>query len=142
MSPSQVLRRFYEAELAYLTAGGPGRASFAGIASLLDPQVVMHQAAGLPYGGDWVGPDGVERFFAAMNDTWEYLEVREPRFLEDGDTLVVLCDLVTRSRARGVDMHAPMVQVIQVRDGLIVDFRPFYWDTAAVAAACAHHDET
>jgi uncharacterized protein len=135
-APAEVLRRFYAAELAYLAAGGPGKADFEPIAATLDPDVVMHQAAGLPYGGDWTGPGGIEAFFAAMSETWEYLDVREPRFIEDGDTLVVLCELVVRSRARGIELHAPMVQVITVRDGLICDFRPFYWDTAAVAGAC------
>jgi uncharacterized protein len=134
--PAEVLRRFYAAELAYLAAGGPGKADFAPIAATLDPDVVMHQAAGLPYGGDWTGPSGIEAFFAAMSETWEHLDVREPRFIEDGNTLVVLCELVVRSRARGIELRAPMVQVITVRDGLIVDFRPFYWDTAAVADSC------
>lgn len=131
------LDRFYEAEVAYLAAGGPaGGASFAGLAATLHPDVVMHQAAGLPYGGDWTGAAGLERFFAAMSDTWSALEVLDQEYVTQGDTVVIVLRMRARSRATGREIDMPMAQVVRIEDGLIRDFRPFYWDTAAVTAAC------
>jgi len=135
-APIDVLERFYEAEVAYMQAGGPGNASFDGLAATLDPDVVMHQAEGLPYSGDWRGHKGIEQFFGAMAEAYDRFDVRDPRFFPEGDTVVVLCRLIVRARATGTELDAPMAQVIRVRDGRIVDFRPFYWDTAAVKEAC------
>lgn len=49
----QVLERFYEAERRYLQAGG---ASFEEFAATMAPNVVLHQTPGLPWGGEYVGP--------------------------------------------------------------------------------------
>lgn len=137
MTAQAALDRFYEAEMSYLAAGGPaGGASFAGLAATLHPDVVMHQAAGLPYGGDWVGPEGIERFFTAMSETWSSLEVLDPEYLTQGDTVAIVLRMRARSRATGREVDMPMVQVVRIEDGLIRDFRPFYWDTAAVSDAC------
>ncbi|MCE0764919.1 nuclear transport factor 2 family protein [Pseudonocardia kujensis] len=131
------LNRFYEAEMAYLAAGGPaGGASFDGMAATLHPDVVMHQAAGLPYGGEWTGHEGVERFFTAMSETWSSLEVTDTEFLTTDDTVAIVLRLRARSRATGREVDMPMVHVVRIQDDLIRDFRPFYWDTAEVAAAC------
>ncbi|MGW5354225.1 hypothetical protein ACWERV_27365 [Streptomyces sp. NPDC004031] len=44
------LQDFYAAESAYIAAGGMGEAGFDGLTECLDPDVVMYQAPGLPYG--------------------------------------------------------------------------------------------
>src|SRR3954451_6864928 len=72
-----VLQKFYAAEAAYIAAGGIGKASFDGLAGCLDPEVVMYQAPGLPYGGTWRGPRGIEEFMAAMSEAWQSLEFLE-----------------------------------------------------------------
>ncbi|MGR6999076.1 hypothetical protein ACU686_14535 [Yinghuangia aomiensis] len=53
-----VLEKFYAAEADYIAAGGLGKAGFDELAACLDPDVVMYQAPGLPYGGTWRGPRG------------------------------------------------------------------------------------
>lgn len=53
-----VLNRMYAAEVRYLAAGGPGKASFESLAPFFAPDVVLHQADGLPYGGTWRGHQG------------------------------------------------------------------------------------
>lgn len=50
-----VLTAMYTAEARYLAAGGPGTASFDLLAPCFGPDVILHQAAGLPYGGVWRG---------------------------------------------------------------------------------------
>jgi ketosteroid isomerase-like protein len=134
----QVLERFYEAERHYMQAGGPSAgASFDGMAATLDPDVVLHQSPDLPWGGDYVGHAGVRDWSVKMSDAFDYLDVREAEFFEKGDTVVIICRVIMRSRRHGNQLDYPMSQVVTVRDGRIVEFRPFYWNVPEYAAAAA-----
>nr|BFD87128.1 nuclear transport factor 2 family protein [Streptomyces sp. Xyl84] len=130
-----VLKEFYAAEAAYIAVGGMGKASFDGLAGFLDPEVVMYQAPGLPYGGTWRGPRGIEEFMAAMSEAWQSLEFLEQRFVVDGDAVVVLNRGRLQARATGRILDTSVMQLITVKDGLITEIHPFYWDTIAVAEA-------
>ncbi|MEE2048882.1 nuclear transport factor 2 family protein [Nocardiopsis tropica] len=132
-----VLEGMYAAEARYLAAGGPGRADFAELAPYFSEDVVLHQAEGLPYGGTWRGHRGMERFFTAMSRTWESFAMVEQRFLSPGEPLVVLTQVRARARKTGRRIGFPILQTVVVEGGLITEVRPFYWDTAAVADACA-----
>ncbi|MEV8425800.1 nuclear transport factor 2 family protein [Streptomyces niveus] len=134
--PLTVLTGMYAAEAAYLAAGGPGAASFAPLAPFFSPDVVLHQADALPYGGTWRGHEGMERFFAAMSGVWESFDMVEQEFLATGETggpAVVLTRIRARARATGRELAFPILQTITVTDGRIAEVRPFYWDTGAVA---------
>ncbi|WP_234790777.1 nuclear transport factor 2 family protein [Mycolicibacterium wolinskyi] len=132
---ANVLHGMYAAERDYLAAGGPGAANFDILAPFFAPDVVLHQAEALPYGGTWRGHDGMERFFTAMSATWSAFEMIEQDFLSTADTAVVLTQVHARSRATGRDLDFPILQTIRVIDGRIAEVRPFYWDTAAIVAA-------
>ncbi|PXX66642.1 hypothetical protein DFR70_103391 [Nocardia tenerifensis] len=131
-----VLTGMYAAEGEYLAAGGPGSASFDLLAPFFAPDVVLHQAAGLPYGGTWHGHDGMEQFFLAMARTWSAFDLLEQRFLATGETAVVHTRVHARSRATGNELTFPILQTITITDDRISEVHPFYWDTAAIAAAC------
>ena len=131
-SPHEVIERFYAAEAAYMDAGGAAAgASFAAMAATLDPHVVLHQSPDLPWGGEFHGHAGYEEWAAQMSRAFDRLEVRDSRFFTDGDTVVITCRLVTRSRMTGETLDLPMAQVVRVRDDRIVEFRPFYWNVPA-----------
>ena len=127
-SPTAVLNRFYDAERAYMTAGGKsGGASFDDFAATMSPDVVLHQSPDLPYGGGFVGPARYEDWAVQMSTIFSEVDIQEATFLEKGEKVVVLCTLVTKVRKTGEVMRRPMCQVVTVREGRIVDFRPFYW---------------
>lgn len=126
----------YRAEAEYFAAGGPGSASFAPLAPYFAEDVVLHQAAGLPFGGTWRGHAGLERFFLEMSRTWESFEIGEQEFLALGATSVVLTRVRARTRATGRELEFPILQAIRIEDGRIAEVWPFYWDTAAIAEAC------
>lgn len=108
------------------------------LAPFFAADVVLHQADALPYGGTWRGHDGRQRFFVAMSRTRDVFEMVEQRFLAvDGDLAVVATQVHARSRATGVELDFPILQTVRVTAGRIAEIRPYYWDTAAVAAACA-----
>ncbi|GAA0948793.1 nuclear transport factor 2 family protein [Actinocorallia libanotica] len=132
-----VLSGMYAAEAKYLAAGGPGEASFDLLAPFFSPDVVLHQADALPYGGVWRGHAGMERFFSEMSRAWESFDMVRQEFLATGETAVVLTEVRARSRAKGHELVFPILQTITVEEGRITEVRPFYWDTAAIADACA-----
>lgn len=132
-----VLRGMYAAEQVYLDAGGPGRASFEALAPFFAPDVVLHQAEALPYGGTWRGHAGMERFFIAMSAAWESFEMLEQEFHPAGDVVVVRTEVRVRARATGRTLEFPILQTVRVAEGRITEVWPFYWDTAAIAEACA-----
>jgi len=134
---ASVLQGMYAAEREYLAAGGAGTASFDPLAPFFAPDVVLHQAESLPYGGIWRGHDGMERFFAAMSQAWEEFDMVDQEFLSTSGTAVVLTRVHARARATRRELDFPILQTIRVVDGRIADVRPFYWDTAEIAAACS-----
>ncbi|WP_232662754.1 nuclear transport factor 2 family protein [Pseudonocardia sp. TRM90224] len=136
-SAAAVLKGMYAAEAEYLAAGGPGTASFTPLAPFFAPDVVLHQADSLPYGGIWRGHDGLERFFLAMSRTWGAFEMVEQEFLSHFSPLVVLTQVRARARATGRELQFPILQTITVENGRISEIRPFYWDVAAIADACS-----
>ena len=135
-SPKQVLLRFYEAESAYMQSQGKsGDADFDGLRQTLASDVVLHQSPDLPFGGEYVGHEGYERWAQAMSAIFDKLEVSEREFFEQGEKVIVLCRFATRSRVNGTTQDFPMAQAVTVRNGKIVDFRPFYWNVPAYVAA-------
>ena len=135
-TPKQVLLSFYEAEAKYMKAYQEnGTASFDELRETMDAEVVLHQSPDLPFGGEYLGHDGYERWSKAMASLFDRLEVTEQEFFESGDKVVVFCRFKTRSRINGSVQDFPMAQVVTVRKGKILDFRPFYWNVPAYAAA-------
>lgn len=60
-----------------MQAGGPhAGASFDGIASTLDPGVVLHKSPDPPWGGDYVGHAGFREWAVKMSDAFDYAEYR------------------------------------------------------------------
>jgi hypothetical protein len=133
---TEFLLRMYAAESAYLASGGPGERSFVHLAPFFSPDVVLHQADALPYGGTWHGHEGIERFFVAMGDTWSEFELLDQKFLASGTTTVVHTQIRARSRATGTELRFPLLQTIALDERGIREVHPFYWDTAAIVAAC------
>lgn len=137
MIAKDILTGMYAAEAAYFAAGGPGRASFATLAPYFADDVVLYQAEGMPYGGIWRGHTGLERFFVAMGAVWESFDLLEQNFLATGTTTVVHTRVRARARATGRELEFPILQTIRLEDRRIIEVHPFYWDTKAIAEACA-----
>ncbi|MCP2356977.1 ketosteroid isomerase-like protein [Nonomuraea thailandensis] len=100
--------------------------------------MVLYQAPGLPFTGTgtWRGRDGMEQFLAAFSEVWESMEFLEQEHWGDGDTVVVRNRVRFRARATGQEIETLIVQLITVRNGRMLECRPFYWDPTAIAQAC------
>ena len=130
-SPRQVLERFFEAERRYMQEAG----SFEELRATMADDVVLHQSPDLPWGGEYAGPKRYEEWARAMSAVFDQVDMQNPQFFEQGDTVVIVGTLVTRLRATGETMELPMAQVVRVEAGKITEFRPFYWNVPAYVEA-------
>jgi ketosteroid isomerase-like protein len=132
-----LLKRFYDAEMRYVAAGGaPRGADFSDMAACFHPEAVMRQGPNAPFPGDWAGLAEIERFFAVLSDTWISAEGLENTYFTGDDGVAVSMRVQLTSRATGTSVDAHLAQFITFEDGLIRDFTVFYFDPLGISAAC------
>jgi uncharacterized protein len=127
---SAVLEKFNEAEQRYLLTG-----SFEELRRLFTPDAVIYQAAGLPYGGEHRGHRALEELFSIVRDTWQKIETLETKSLILGDEGAIWERLRFTSRRTGKVLTTEVFILVKVKDGAMVEARPFYLDTLAVREA-------
>ena len=98
--------------------------------SYIDPQFTCYEAASLPYGGEYHGPEGLLRLYKAVFSIWETFEVEVKELLDAGQTVVALIHLRVKLKGSGRTVEMPVAEFWRLRDGKVVELRPFYWDTA------------
>ena len=94
----EALQRFYQAGSEYVQTGGK---DFGPVAATLHPQIVMIQADSLPFGGQWHGREGFERWMQAFGEAWSSVSATDLRFFEHDDTVVVVAQMEATARASG-----------------------------------------
>lgn len=97
--------------------------------ALLDPQVTVHEAASLPFGGRHVG---VEAFIALQRRVfllWRETRLEVERMIAEGDSVVVLATMYVVAKRSGERLAMPLAEYWRVSEGRIVEVRPFYFDT-------------
>lgn len=116
-----IVKKIYE-------AGGKG--DLAAMAALLDPEIVVHEAAGLPYGGEYHGPEGMGALLQKLNTVLEGFQVKPEQYFVSGDDVAALIRVTGRGRLTGQAVDMPVMEVWRIKNGRAVMIRPFYWDTA------------
>ena len=99
-----------------------------------DENIVIREAASLPYGGEYRGTEGALEHAQDYRKVWDNLQTtseRElsPTFLDAGDTVVVLWRQRAAIGERKFDSSA--ASVYKLRNGKIVESEMFQ-DTAAI----------
>jgi ketosteroid isomerase-like protein len=102
-----------------------------------DPEIVIHEADSLPYGGDHRGLKGAKRHAYGFWRTWNFLQSPQEKklgatFLDAGDRVVALF----RHKAHAADgkrVDLPVVGVYEVRGGKVVEARMFHFDTVEIS---------
>jgi uncharacterized protein len=129
-SDVEVVRRFTSA----LVAG-----DVPACLELLHPENVFDEAAGLPFGGDYSGPEGFIRLLKDVSRLFE-VKLSEPAVSDAGDCVMVRLTGTFTSRATGRTLETPVVDLYTVRDGKVARVDVFYKDTSAMAALCLEGD--
>lgn len=104
--------------------------------TLLHPDFVVHEAAGLPYAGSFHGIEGWKQLTAGIRKAWKGLRVTTLGFPAEGeDTVVVHLKLSGQGRETGIAFEMPVLELWRLQDGRLREITPFYWDTHAAALA-------
>jgi ketosteroid isomerase-like protein len=103
---------------------------------IYSPEVVVREAASLPYGGEYRGHRGILEHGLGYVETWDHLQEDEDRRLDaefvDASDRVFVC---WRQRAHGRDgtrLDLPVVSIYELRDRQVVRAIMHHLDTAAL----------
>ncbi|WAJ45349.1 nuclear transport factor 2 family protein [Mycobacterium sp. Aquia_216] len=132
---SEDQRQVTEATRGVITAAytAAKASDMARITEILDPDVVLHEAASLGNGGVHRGIQNVLQAMAYVFETFDMAKLTVDDIVVDRELAVGLVNLVFRDREGGCSV----AEVWRVHDGRIVEVRPFYWDTAAIIGAAS-----
>src|SRR4051812_11936857 len=97
---------------------------------------VIREAPGLPFGGDWVGHDGMRAMFELVAKHFEL----QPTLLdvyEASDSTVISYTMMRMTSKSDETVDMPVLEIFNSRDGRIVEAIPFYWDVERLARMAA-----
>ncbi|MBD1842690.1 nuclear transport factor 2 family protein [Cyanobacteria bacterium FACHB-63] len=109
----------------------------AGVLATYAPEIVIRDAASLPYGGTHHGLEGAKQHIEVAAQTWNHLQSEAARkmngvFLNAGEYVVVLWRLKGLEVSSGRTLDSPVVSVYKIRDEKIIESQMFYSDTATI----------
>lgn len=111
------------------------RGDIAAMMADVAPDVQWTEMAGFPCAGTHVGPaQVVEKVFKVLGTEWEGYRFTLETLIDGGDRVVGVGDYHGTYRQTGKAMHARVVHVWQVEEGLVRRFEQFT-DTLRVAEA-------
>jgi len=96
------------------------------------PDAEIHEAPSLPYGGVYKGMEMLPTGMAAIFTAFEDFRFNILNFLTGDDLVVVHLMLTGRGKKTGKTFSMPLMEMWRIRDGKVIEVRPFYFDTARV----------
>lgn len=90
----------------------------------------FHEPPSLPYGGSYVGKKAMEFGLKKMREAWKDLEYQVLDYFASGEVVVVHLQIGATGHKTGKHFWTPIMELWRVRDGKVVELRPFIFDTA------------
>jgi len=128
MTPRQTVEFMYDAFR---------RGDIPAIVSQLAANVFWRQPASVPWGGDYIGPDGAQRFFSRLNELVETTGFEIEENIEAKDQVISYGFYGSRNRATGKDSRSRFVFRWQFADGKVVRYEAVLDSAPVVEAAHA-----
>lgn len=115
------------------------RYDLAALDKIIAPDALYHQAAGLPYGGQYRGLSEMVTMFTKAQTYFNLQLVAPPTLATDPATNQVIASFTIRCVAHksGRELTMAIRECFELRDGKIVGITPFYFDTKTFAAFLA-----
>lgn len=118
------------ADLARAGYAAFARGDMPAVLALMAPTIVWHEAASLPYGGVYNGPDAVlQNVFMKLGSDWTTFAASPREYILAGDRVVVLGEYSGTNRHTGRSFTSPFAHVWRFDNGRLVEFKQFT-DTA------------
>ena len=102
--------------------------------SLLHDDLVVYEPGGLPFSGEYRGPQG---FFELLGKIGEALDLAlDPgiQYFLANDTVAMRSRMKFTLRGSDRSVEVGLVEIFAIRDGLIAELDVYYKDPSAVAA--------
>lgn len=107
------------------------------VKALLAPDVVVHEAESMPYGGTYHGHEGYFDLLRKLNECWIGLHAQDWHYTAGDGDVAARCLLTGTSRVSGREISQQIIELWTVKSGKLAEGRIFYFDTHAVHTACA-----
>jgi uncharacterized protein len=118
-----VVQRFYDCSL---------RADLDGVAKILHPDIVTYEPPSLPYGGAHTGRDGVLQLLAQLYSMIDLDAIVVGDILVNSERAAAFLEITFGDSAS--NHKVSVVETFVIREGLIGEIKPYYFDTAALVA--------
>jgi ketosteroid isomerase-like protein len=105
-----------------------------GVAAYLSDDLVIHEAASLPFGGEYRGRAALRQLYGIVMAYWDSPSVDVYSIVGDETHVVALMNFTMTSKLTGNTFTQKMAEVSTLADGLVTEMRIHYYDTAQVAA--------
>ena len=125
MTPRETIEAVYA---SFLTGDIPA------ILAKVAPNASWRQPKTLPWGGDYVGPEGAGQFFAKLNEAMETIRFEVQENIAAGEEVFSFGVYTGKGRKTGKTATGEFAFRWRVKDGKITSYVG-YNDTAALAAA-------
>jgi uncharacterized protein len=107
-----------------------------GLRGILHPDVVVHEAPTLPYGGDHHGLEAFIQLFETVQSTWEFTEAFQYVYYDsEPDTVILQVEVDAIAAVTRKPLRLRLAEIFTIRGGKIVELDVYYWDTAAMLEA-------
>jgi uncharacterized protein len=97
-----------------------GQDRFEEAGELLSPDVVVRESSDLPFGGDYHGHAGNAELIGKITRVFD-LAISKATFFDAGDTVAAKLLACFTPKATGKPVEMEIVELLTVRDGLIVE---------------------
>ncbi|WP_296678898.1 nuclear transport factor 2 family protein [Novosphingobium sp.] len=111
-----------------------GARDWDGVAERCAADFIVHEAPGIPYGGEWRGREALRRVAEAMYGTWHDASVQIHEIVGGETWAVVVLTLTMTSKRTGRTFSQTVNEAGRFEDGLLKELRIHYFDTAEIAA--------
>ena len=119
----------------FVRALGDGRLDDA--QGLLHDDLVVTEAGGLPFSGEYCGARGFVELLSEITKYFELMLGPTIEYLSTGQMVAMRGRMTFTSRTSGRSVEIGLVELFEVRHGLIVDLDIYYKDPTAVASLLA-----
>lgn len=99
------------------------------VKSFLHSDIHVFEPDSLPYAGVIIGPDNFIELNQRVFNTWADSKHTIDAIVADGDHVVILGNMAGSGKATGQAFSVPLAAVWRLKEGKVVEVRPFYFDT-------------
>jgi ketosteroid isomerase-like protein len=110
-----------------------GQRDWDAVAECMHPDLVIHEAPSLPFGGRYKGRDALQTVAGAMYGQWPEAKVEFHDITGGKDWAVVILSLTINSTKTGEPITQTLCEAGRFEDGLLIEHRIHYYDTKQIA---------